>query len=351
MDSTQILFPFPCRSRLTFIAIPIIFVPPKVFNSIIMPSADAPLSLTPSVGQLKLIPKTPQTKKDLFCSFHKPKELKLELSTKDGSSHPRKTLEDLPSELRRHLLLTLDLRALAALVRASPVYHQQYRLDRRFILLKSFERSVRSVSIDACAAYRSGTLRFSTARTKKNVTQFIRSYREQRRNLASYSVTAEGLTEKDAVDMVVFHNTVVMPHFHKYLKTALAKFPKIDKLREGPLDQAHISPTEEIRVLRALYRFQIACNAYGTGPYLSVRPKKLEFDAGVILKQFLCFYEPWEIEEIGCIYTYARDKYHNLLADPWDDLYDFNEANMDEEYEWNRDGTYNSRSLRFLHLS
>lgn len=44
------------------------------------------------------------------------------------------SLEDFPAEIRRHILSMLELDELKVLVRASPVYHQQYLLDRRYLL-------------------------------------------------------------------------------------------------------------------------------------------------------------------------------------------------------------------------
>ena len=43
-------------------------------------------------------------------------------------------LENFPADIRRHFLFTLDYGGLRALVHASPVYHQQYLLDRQYLL-------------------------------------------------------------------------------------------------------------------------------------------------------------------------------------------------------------------------
>lgn len=43
-------------------------------------------------------------------------------------------LESLPAEIRRYILFTLEYEELKALIHASPIYHQQYLLDRQHIL-------------------------------------------------------------------------------------------------------------------------------------------------------------------------------------------------------------------------
>lgn len=62
------------------------------------------------------------------------------------------TLENLPSELRFHLLCSIkDLRTLKGLVRSSPTYHAQYRLDRDNILRHCLEVELHGFYIDAVA--------------------------------------------------------------------------------------------------------------------------------------------------------------------------------------------------------
>jgi hypothetical protein len=63
-------------------------------------------------------------------------------------------LESLPPEIRLQLLSILELEELRALVHASPVFHQQYLLDRRSLLCKSLETTLRSVTVDASSVCR-----------------------------------------------------------------------------------------------------------------------------------------------------------------------------------------------------
>lgn len=69
--------------------------------------------------------------------------------------HPKRTqdavrtsslvLENLPAEIRRYLLLTLEYEALKALVHASPVYHQQYLLDRKHLSVHTWKQRLVAV--------------------------------------------------------------------------------------------------------------------------------------------------------------------------------------------------------------
>jgi hypothetical protein len=85
-------------------------------------------------------------------------------------------LENLPPEIRAQLLFILELEELTALVHASSVFHQPYLLDRRSLLCKSLETTLRSVTVDASAAYRTSSAGFSDTRTSEKVTQFLKSY-------------------------------------------------------------------------------------------------------------------------------------------------------------------------------
>jgi hypothetical protein len=236
-------------------------------------------------------------------SFPELEELHSDLLINHG--RPGRSLEDLPSELRRHLLLMLDLEELKNLVAASPVFHQQYLLDRRFILLNYLDMSLRSVAIDAVGAYRSGTSRFANRRTTKSVSQFLLCYKDQHDKASSYCITKDVLTVDEAVEMVRFHARVVVPVMELFVDKSFENFPNTTEQKEkNTVQQKALSATEKVRILRALYRHQMACSLFAPG-----RGKKLKFPAIKILEQFLSLYEPWEVEEMGCIYTFARDYY------------------------------------------
>ena len=46
---------------------------------------------------------------------------------------------------------------------------------------------------------------------------------------------------------------------------------------------------------------------------------RLGFQSVDILKIFICIFKPWEVEEIACIYTFAKEKYDQIFRDiRWD---------------------------------
>lgn len=64
-------------------------------------------------------------------------------------------LENLPADIRRYLLFTLDYEELKTLINASPIYHQQYLLDRQCLRHSCLERTLGYISADAYAVYES----------------------------------------------------------------------------------------------------------------------------------------------------------------------------------------------------
>lgn len=130
--------------------------------------------------------------------------------TNSLSSPSPSPLERLPSEVRRAILHKLELPQLSALVHASPVFHEQYLLDRRFLLCKCLEKLFHSssITIDACAAYRTGSIDFARTRTKDKINHFLQSYKDQR-SLKDYSIFSEGLTEDEVVEVSNFSHSFV----------------------------------------------------------------------------------------------------------------------------------------------
>lgn len=118
-------------------------------------------------------------------------------------------LENLPAEIRRHLLSTLDYKGLKALVHASSIYHQQYLLDRHHLLCKCLETTLGGNTTGACAVYQSGLVEFSKTRTEEIITQFLESYGNSR-FLPQYSFL-KTLTLDQVISIVAFHLSIIKP--------------------------------------------------------------------------------------------------------------------------------------------
>ncbi|KAJ9202201.1 hypothetical protein DTO164E3_3130 [Paecilomyces variotii] len=237
-----------------------------------------------------------------------------------STSHLNAPLENLPPEVRRHLLSMLELDGLRALVSTSPIYYHQYLLDRRHLLCRCLEVTLRSVTVDACAVYQSSSIEFSDARTSESVSQFLKSYQD-RRSGSQYSIISAKLTVDDVVRIVAFHSSIIKPLARHYTAWAL---DNLSKEVGDPQNHESLSITEETRLMRALYRFQLCCNLFGVGRYRSYLQPRLGFDSVDTLRIFICIFEPWEVEEIACIYSFAKEKYNQIFDDI---CWDINEKN------------------------
>ncbi|KJK62633.1 hypothetical protein P875_00095165 [Aspergillus parasiticus SU-1] len=224
-------------------------------------------------------------------------------------------VEDLPPEVRHHLLSMLELETLKALLYASPVYHQQYLLARKRLLCESLETTLRSATIDAYAVYQSGLADFLHSRTKEKVNMFLQSYQDQR-GLYPYSIPSEMCGIDELVDLAASYFSIVKPLAQYYTSWALGNLAaETDK----PRSDEPLSKMEETRLIRALYRFQLCCNLFGVGCHKSSQIQRLSFDSVEIGTIFLDLFEPWEVEEICCIYTFAKERYNQIFNDiRWD---------------------------------
>ncbi|KAK3308332.1 uncharacterized protein B0T15DRAFT_410673 [Chaetomium strumarium] len=211
-------------------------------------------------------------------------------------------LETLPSELRLQVLAYIrDLDDLRSLILASPVIYQQYRLDRKHVLSRVLLSTLGSMLVDAHAVQRSATL-YSPPRplAPDAMRDFLHSYISLR--FAGPELALEDCTLADLLDIAVFHQSVARP---LSLKCAALFLQHLDP----SLEVGSLSDAEQTRLLRALYRFQLYCNLFGQGP----KPRRYRampmLDPTETLALFFSNLNPWEVEEIDCIYTLIRNKY------------------------------------------
>ncbi|RMZ78575.1 hypothetical protein DV738_g3796, partial [Chaetothyriales sp. CBS 135597] len=235
----------------------------------------------------------------------------------DGNQHAA-PLEQLPPEVRCLLLSFLAFDELRALVHASPTFHQQYLADRRSLLVKCLETTLGSVAVDAWAVFKSSSSAFADTRTRKHVFQFVESYRD-RRSMSLRSILAEeSFTGDDAVAMITFSSSIIKPLVQHYATWALANLSNETTNHSHGHDEFPLSTTEELRIIRSLYRFQLCCNLSGVSQHKSLRLSLLKsVDTSEILE--IVLFEPWEVEEMLCIYAFGHDKFDQIFRDiHWD---------------------------------
>jgi hypothetical protein len=237
-----------------------------------------------------------------------------------GSSNQ---LESLPPEIRRQLLLVLDYAELRALVRASPTFHAQYALERRTMLLNCLQRELKSVTPEACVAYQAemlGSLREYSCAKPMVLKRFRETYHA--RLDPGFTAVQTNLTEDDAAAVMVQYVTVIKPLAVKYADWAL---PQLSTLAQVEHQPAPLSKTEELRIIRALYRFQLCCYAFGAYGDGDTRGFGLVYrdDIGPPWRWFATL-EPWEIEELTCVYTAIMCTYNQIFREVEEDLHPTN---------------------------
>jgi hypothetical protein len=225
------------------------------------------------------------------------------------------TLQKLPAELRLQILSKLDPKSLGNLVLASRVYYEQFSTDRKTLIFKSFMNMLSGAALDAQMAYQSGTKDYLHARTKESVAEFLQSYFHYRFSTpwsSPHGMSSDGtapdnlrpndtFTMDEVLSMIRFHQSVVKPlaqHFADWALQNLAQSPRVLAFSQ-PLTE-----TEETRIFRALYRYQICANLFGHRrgiDAMGFRRPNPDFDGIYILGSLESLFEPWEIEELTCI--------------------------------------------------
>ncbi|RAK84011.1 hypothetical protein BO79DRAFT_276332 [Aspergillus costaricaensis CBS 115574] len=232
-------------------------------------------------------------------------------------SYSHMHLETLPAEIRIQILLLLNVEGLRSLVQASPVYHNQYLLDRKRLLLNSLSTTLGSIFFEACIVQESSSVSFSQTRNHDRILEYFGSLTERR----CHSDLTAGLTLKDAIDMVTFYLSVLKPFAQHYSVWALGNLAQEPKATHTKIDE-DLSESEEHRIIRALYRFQLCSNVFGVGPNkdeLDLFRIEFQLSDSDILKLLEDLWEPWELEEINCIYVFAETKCREIHdAVTWD---------------------------------
>lgn len=218
-------------------------------------------------------------------------------------------LERLPFEIRNGFLLAIDsITDLSALVHASPTFHEQYRLDRAFWLWHCLQLEMGHVFVDAYIANQCNSPEFRLKRNRERVLLFIEDYKSHR------SMITEVLTkcpdEDEMLSIAAFHSSVIRPLMNHYVSWAHGNM----ELLSTPKD---ISRTEERRIMRGFYRFQIFSNLFGAVKDVDHGESFLGSEERLSL--FLADFMAWEIEEMLCINAFVQAKYESVFqAIQWD---------------------------------
>lgn len=111
----------------------------------------------------------------------------------------------------------------------------------------------------------------------------------------------------DIISMAAFHHSIVTTFVRWYADWALQNLAQqSDSIQTQNI--CILSPTEEFRITLAFYRFE--SNLFGLGPHkidaFSVRFAVERPCAADILACLELVWEPWELEEILCLYLFIE---------------------------------------------
>lgn len=111
--------------------------------------------------------------------------------------------------------------------------------------------------------------------------------------------------------------------------------------RPGPCEP--LRTVEKVRIMRAFYRMQIMCNLFGVPNTEDDIGFTSAFDGLEILGLFLSFFEPWEIEEVNCVYAFVYSQYSLV--------FDHVVRALNEEHSGRNPRTIVFRSVSLAHIS
>jgi hypothetical protein len=109
------------------------------------------------------------------------------------------------------------------------------------------------------------------------------------------------------------------------------------------LKEQHYDPlsmTEETRIVRALYRFQLSCLLFGNASRADLWTRHWGPKESIRIPNLFESIEPWEIEEIGCVYEFARDKFLQVFRDIQQDVHPDNPRFDDQRRPPTPDGAF-----------
>ncbi|KAJ5264420.1 hypothetical protein N7505_008341, partial [Penicillium chrysogenum] len=184
------------------------------------------------------------------------------------------SLETLPAELRRHILLRVEIDSLKALVQASPIYFHQYQLDRKKILCGSLEVTLGNALADAYAVQMSSSSKLTPPNNPEETEDFLQSYHTI---LAQTSLNPlhKLLSMEEARSMVKFHCSIVQPLMRCFVTRASSNLTETEGSEIGEalrrtqyLSLIHeieesLRRTNDTQLMWAFYRFQFCCYVYG----------------------------------------------------------------------------------------
>ncbi|KAK3305233.1 uncharacterized protein B0T15DRAFT_555182 [Chaetomium strumarium] len=223
------------------------------------------------------------------------------------------TLASLPVELVSQILSLLpSLVDLKAAVQATSIFHQAYLSDRRRILYVALQATLGdSVFVDAYAVQTTSHFQNLAQVARQTAIEHFITFIHQRFPFLPRNTILQ-LPACSVEDL-----TGISGFFFSAIRPLLQKVPEMF-LQVAPPGVVvdPVSTLETRRIMRALYRFELWCNLYGAGSDACPNYPPLPRGGPIgLLENFFEVYQPWEREEIACVYTMLFEMYEGIFDD------------------------------------
>lgn len=106
--------------------------------------------------------------------------------------------------------------------------------------------------------------------------------------------------------MIRYHTSIVRPLAAEFVTRALDPSPE-SSAANFLSHFGELSRTESTRLLRAFYRLEIFSHLFDDSQY------ETYWFPSAVLHPFLIRLEPWEVEEICCIYSFVKARYQEIM--------------------------------------
>ena len=278
---------------------------------------------------------------------------------------PRSTLDlsDLPVEILLNLMQSVsDIYTLRSLVYCSRTLLPIYNLHRQIILNSVFGRTVDlHLMQEARFARATGRIDFSAAAgdVANQVAHYVRRYHHLRRHCEPGILTPIVVDDEQARGMTRLYSAIYalasdycrdVSNFILTQKRLDDPAPTLESSTAVPNDRSSrtpvttydsLTPTEQHRLKRAFFRYEIFCNLYrdrglyldtasstpttpayapGLGRYASAVGHGDDFDETLIdeatkAREFLGPFEPWEVGEFAAVHKYCLRRWEGILRE------------------------------------
>ncbi|KAJ6189295.1 hypothetical protein N7519_004203 [Penicillium mononematosum] len=216
------------------------------------------------------------------------------------------SLETLPAELRRHILLRVAIDSLKALVQASPIYFHQYRLDRKHILCQSLEltlvRKQLQISSIPTTQY---WVNFYLTLPSLQIAQHGRCHVYGQIPLLDVQPLMQCFVTRASSNLTETKGFQIGE-----TSSGTGYISRIRRIEES------LSRTNDTQLMGAFYRFQFCCNVYGFESLDSVALNIRIATPARILKYFLYHFQRYDV---SCLSYFSEKKCrqidHNITRD------------------------------------